>query len=946
MNTSTFIGRARNVRFAIIALAVALVATVATAVPSARADVPLPDGLSDVTAAASCWEIKQNTPAAPSGVYWLVTPELVFPQQFYCDQSTDGGGWVLIARGRDGWTTNYEGNRTPGELRNTPTGTGAFRPAQLPSATVDGLLDGRRVDSLGDGVRIRRAADVNGNTWQEVRFKFSSRDRWVWALGAEHRVGAYSFSAVGSGSTRTGSGGQTSNFGADNGYYRLNTSEAQNQGWTIGLSYGPNITGTTSATSYVWSNSSGVGNARPFAQMYLRPQLRLADLEFPSVPAEGTPATEQAPVAESAALRTVWGVSGFGNGQGGELNTEVAAFAEVDGTVYVGGNFRYVQRDSAGTGQVQQPFLAAFDVDTGEWVSTFRPQLNGQVKALFGLPDGRLAVGGQFSSVGGSTQTGMAFLNASTGALQGTQVQAENRSTGGTPYVRGFDLQGAHLYVSGNFTHLVSLSSGTAASAWNGGRIALSNTAPDTNWNAFLNGTSVGIDAASQGDRVYFSGYFKMKQSTYTPSAAAIQTSAGASLVAPVWKPTFSKATWNADGTVSGNVWQFGVAEADGRVYLGGSEHSIFGYDRVNFGLLSGSITKAGGDFQVIYAGGSADPNVIYGGCHCGHWSYEGAYTWDNVGTNWTQGDAISLFGAWDASTGQYIQTFAPQLSARAGYGVWGIFQDSAGTLWVGGDLSRSVRSGGVAQWSGGFVRYGIADTAAPSAPSNLTVTPGPDSVALQWSASTDDRGGVVYEILQEGRVITSTALTTATVPASTEGTTYAVRARDTALNRSASTPPVEVVGAADIVAMVADGSTWSYRWSNDAWPSGWFEPGFDASSWSTGAGLFGVNAPGQVANLNAGNVSPRPLSAQFLQEFDVADPSSLESVTISVVADDGVVVWVNGVEIGRTRMPSGTLTQNSYATATASTASAVANRSVFEVPASVLVDGENVVAA
>lgn len=941
--------RVQYLRVAVLALTAALVATVATVAtgaPVARADAPLPDGLTETTAAASCWEIKQNTPTAPSGVYWLVTPALVYPQQFYCDQTTDGGGWVLIARGREGWTTNYHGSRTPAEIRNTPAGTGAFRPAQLPSATVDGLLNGGRVDGLADGIRIRRAADVNGNSWQEVRFKFSKRDRWVWSLGAEHRVGSFSFTAVGSGSTRTGSGGQTNNFGADNGWYRLNTSEAQNQGWTIGMAYGPNITGSTSATSYLWSNSAGVGNARPFAQMYVRPQLRLADLEFETVPSGGTPAQSQAPIAESAALRTVWGVSGFGNGQGGELNTEVAAFAEIDGVVYVGGNFRYVQRDAAGTGQVQQPFLAAFDADSGEWISTFRPQLNGQVKALYGLPDGRLAVGGQFSNVGGTHQTALAFLNAATGALQGDQVQAENRSTGGTPYVRGFDYHDGYLYVSGNFTHLVSLATGTAGSSWNGGRLAIANSRPDTNWNAFLNGTSVGVDASPQGDRVYFSGYFKMKQNAYTPSAAAIQTTAGAPLVPQTWKPTFSKATWQQDGTVSGNVWQFGVAEAGGRVYLGGSEHSIFGYDRNDFSLKSGSITKAGGDFQVIYAGGDSEANVVYGGCHCGHWTYENAFTWDNVGTNWTQGDAISLFGAWDAVSGDYLPRFAPQLSARAGYGVWALFQDSRGTLWVGGDLSRSVRSGGVAQWSGGFVRYGMADTSAPTTPSDLVASPGPETVTLQWSGSTDDRGGVVYEVLQDGRVIASTSQTSAVVLAMPDTTQYAVRARDGAENRSASTPPIEVVGASDVVTMISDGDAWRYRWSGSAWPTGWNEPGFDTSSWPSGTGLFGVNAPGQATNLDAAQISPRPLSAQFVHTFELSDPHELDSVTISVVADDGVVVWVNGTEVGRVRMPSGTLNANSYATGVVSTSSALANRAVFDVPASLLVDGTNVVAA
>ncbi|MBN9613878.1 MAG: hypothetical protein J0H64_10595, partial [Actinobacteria bacterium] len=50
---------------------------------------PTPDGLTQASAAASCWEIKQNTPNAPSGVYWLATPALGGAQQFYCDQTAN-----------------------------------------------------------------------------------------------------------------------------------------------------------------------------------------------------------------------------------------------------------------------------------------------------------------------------------------------------------------------------------------------------------------------------------------------------------------------------------------------------------------------------------------------------------------------------------------------------------------------------------------------------------------------------------------------------------------------------------------------------------------------------------------------------------------------------------------------------------------------------------------
>ena len=48
------------------------------------------DGLSAQTAAASCWDIKTQNPAAADGAYWLQTPTMDTPGQYYCDQTTRG----------------------------------------------------------------------------------------------------------------------------------------------------------------------------------------------------------------------------------------------------------------------------------------------------------------------------------------------------------------------------------------------------------------------------------------------------------------------------------------------------------------------------------------------------------------------------------------------------------------------------------------------------------------------------------------------------------------------------------------------------------------------------------------------------------------------------------------------------------------------------------------
>ena len=77
------------------------------------------DGLTSSSAAASCWEIKQLHPASADGTYWIRTAALQRPEQFYCDMTTDGGGWVLIGRGREGWTFRDYGQQTTEAVRTT-----------------------------------------------------------------------------------------------------------------------------------------------------------------------------------------------------------------------------------------------------------------------------------------------------------------------------------------------------------------------------------------------------------------------------------------------------------------------------------------------------------------------------------------------------------------------------------------------------------------------------------------------------------------------------------------------------------------------------------------------------------------------------------------------------------------------------------------------------------
>ena len=579
--------RPTNLRQVLLLLLLFLIPAVALMGSPAQSAVVI-DGSASHRAAASCWEIKQNQPSATDGRYWLITPQLGTAAQFYCDMTTDGGGWVLVGRGRDGWMWDGNGKGTIDQVSSTVTGTTAFSPRQLSSTTIDGLLGGRRLDSLSDGVRLRRATNTAGSSWQEVRFTYKSRDRWSWAFGAGHPIASFSMSGT------SGSNTSTRDFGTNSTLNRVRTMETSANNFIRGFTFGSSGTGTNNANSYIYSTVGGYG--APFTQVFIRPRTTTSDMSYAAIPDSGTTAQTALPVAKNGALPATWGVTGTGAGGSGELATEVQAFAQVGNTMYVGGNFTTVQRGEGATGadKVTQAYLAAFDATTGDWISSFRPTFNNQVKALAALPGNKLAVGGTFTSVNSTARTGLAVLNLSTGDLDPMwDSNVENRVSGGDPIsVRGLDVSDNHLYAAGSFSHFVRGTS--AVFARNGARLSLSTGRADGGWNPNFNGTSTAVDVDDDGSRVYFSGYFTKSGTATADRGAAVGTGASAALVSPPWQPTHASA---------GARYQQAVKQIGDKVWLGGSQHNMFAYDTSTFALESAWVSRAGGDIQAIHGG-------------------------------------------------------------------------------------------------------------------------------------------------------------------------------------------------------------------------------------------------------------------------------------------------------------------------------------------------------
>ena len=791
---------ARRAWGAAAASAAMVLASLGPMAPGAQAaDANYYDGSSSERAAASCWEVKQNNANAASGAYWLYTPQMSAPAQFYCDQETDGGGWVMIGRGRESWTENYYGRGNADQLHQNPTG---FDAVQLPGATVNALLNGTRPQDLPDGVRFHRAMNVEGTSWQDFTVKRARSTEWSWTLRPKMYWSDVSIKNNWAYGTQGNYSSQTTQVGNifahnDDDFRSMYFVEKASQGYKLGFTYGPNakITWWTETylmnrpSSYVYRPANDNSTPLVFTQMFLRPKVTQADLEAKGLHdygQQGAGASNRRALPNSYSDKWKWRTSKTtGTGKRGEMNTQVEAITEVGGAVFTGGDFAYVE--SAGGERVDQAFLAGYDVQTGELRRSFRPKINGQVKSVEALPNGLLAVGGSFTKVNDENYNGFVLLDPQTGQVaKQWDIRAQSRIASLPVQIKTLHVRDGYLYIGGSFTHLKGNTSATYAYSRNLARVKLSNGEVDWSWRPIINGTVNGVSASEGNSHVYVAGYF-----TQLNSGQAFR-------IADITDSRQNGSNWNHEPSYVPQgarlqdlknerlMWgfQFDVQDAGSSVWLGGTEHMISRYDKSSMNRTYSAITREGGDFQDLHLNG----NTIYGACHCGDFVYQGASKVFSEWENATDAQTIRLVAAFDKDSGQVLPEWAPIMSGAYGYGVWESFVDSTGTLWVGGDITKSLGANGV-QETVGFARFSARDVNPPATPSNLKVSTEGSKDKLSWSAVSESR--VTYQVLRNDRPIATVSGTSYEVD-HTDGARYYVRAVDSSGNYSASTAAVQ----------------------------------------------------------------------------------------------------------------------------------------------------------
>jgi hypothetical protein len=229
--------------------------------------------------------------------------------------------------------------------------------------------------------------------------------------------------------------------------------------------------------------------------------------------------------------------------------------------------------------------------------------------------------------------------------------------------------------------------------------------------------------------------------------------------------------------------------------------------------------------------------------------------------------------------------------------------------------------------------------------PANNTGLLGPTDIAVEALAADVDDAIAGVDFYLDGRL-------TATV----SGEPYAFEfeqlvgnhtllavARDS-FGLSSTSAPVNI-GIASTVSLIATGAVWRYSDIGGDQGTNWRRRDFDDSAWLSGAGKLGTNdSPTTVIRIRNAN-NQQINTSYYRHQFGVTNLASITNLAFRVLRDDGCLAYLNGVEIFRMNMPTGTVTFNTFAPAPGLAGADESTYFTTNISPTLLIEGLNVLA-
>ncbi|MDB4257799.1 PKD domain-containing protein [bacterium] len=144
---------------------------------------------------------------------------------------------------------------------------------------------------------------------------------------------------------------------------------------------------------------------------------------------------------------------------------------------------------------------------------------------------------------------------------------------------------------------------------------------------------------------------------------------------------------------------------------------------------------------------------------------------------------------------------------------------------------------------------------------------------------------------------------------------------------------------------LVPFGDTWSYLDTGGAPDASWNTDGFDDSAWLSGPAELGYGDSQNTAIGFGPDSASKNITTWFRHTFSTTNVADVSRLELSVKRDDGIRIFLNGTEIARDNITTGTIS----ATTTARNEVTSANEGAllyFNVDPTLLIEGTNVLAA
>lgn len=524
----------------------------------------------------------------------------------------------------------------------------------------------------------------------------------------------------------------------------------------------------------------------------------------------------------------------------------VWAQTTIGNTVYAVGQFSNVRPAGApvNTWLTPRSNVLAYDITTGDLVTSFAPQVNGVVKSVTASPDGkRIYLGGSFSKVNGQDRWNIAAVDAATGAL----VSGFAPSVGGSG-VYALATVGDTVYAGGLFTQANGVARKNLA-AFNTGNGALLSWAPTTD---------LQVDAmvtADANSKLIIGGRFYQVNAQVQRGLAALSPSSGEIIT-----------SWQAPNTIKNGWNSGGQAGLTGIFALSSDANGVYGtgwaYASWSIGNLEGTfaaeastgairwVADCHGDHYGVYSTGS----VVYATSHAhacetvGMWPeltprtyrYAEAYTTAVGGVLPRSGSLGSSYMDWSGTPSPSAYNWFPDFTVgnTSGLGQAGLsITGASGFISIGGEFGtvNGKPTQGLTRFSTsppGGNKQGPRVPGETWTPSATSSVPGAAFVTVPANWDRDDLL-LTYELRRQGSsdVLDSTTAEstwwnqpTVTLrdvtapPGSTQ--TYTVTVKDAAGNAVTSSPTTVPIASGTVESyandVLGDGASLFWRLGGD----------------------------------------------------------------------------------------------------------------------------------